>query len=72
MTTVCPRSKDPFYVVTYSIKWVTTSWTDGICVQFLRIYEKTGQDRALKRNSGNTGLPEFWVKTLIAIGSFLL
>ena len=27
--TVCPRSSDPFYVVTYHIKWVTTSWTDG-------------------------------------------
>ena len=28
--TVCPRSSDPFYIVTYYIKWVTTSWTDGI------------------------------------------
>ena len=40
--TVCPRSIDPFYLVTYCIKWVTTinkitilsmvttSWTDGI------------------------------------------
>ena len=28
--TVCPRSNDPFYIVTYYIKWVTTSWTDGI------------------------------------------
>ena len=27
---VCPRSSDPFYVVTYYLKWVTTSWTDGI------------------------------------------
>ena len=25
--TVCPRSSDPFYVVTHYIKWVTTSWT---------------------------------------------
>ena len=24
---VCPRSSDPFYVVTYYIKWVTTFWT---------------------------------------------
>ena len=22
-------SSDPFYIVTYYIKWVTTSWTDG-------------------------------------------
>ena len=28
--TVCPRSSDPFYVVTYYIKWVTTSWTHSI------------------------------------------
>ena len=28
--TVCPRSSDPFAIVTYSIKYVTTSWTDGI------------------------------------------
>ena len=28
-TTVCPRSSDPFYIVTY-IKWLTTSWTDNI------------------------------------------
>ena len=25
-TTVCPRSSDPFYIVSYYIKWVTTSW----------------------------------------------
>ena len=25
--TVCPRSSDPFYIVIYYIKWVTTSWT---------------------------------------------
>ena len=25
--TVCPRISDPFYVVLYYIKWVTTSWT---------------------------------------------
>ena len=29
-TTVCPRSSDPFCIVTYYIKWVTTSWTDGV------------------------------------------
>ena len=28
--TVCPRSSDPFYVVFNYIKWVTTSWTDGM------------------------------------------
>jgi len=25
--TVCPRSCDPFHIVSYFIEWVTTSWT---------------------------------------------
>ena len=30
--TVCPRSSYPFYKVTYYIRWITNSWTDGnIC-----------------------------------------
>ena len=29
LNTVCPRSSDPFYIVIYYIKWVTTSWTIG-------------------------------------------
>ena len=28
--TVCPGSSDPFYILTYYIKWVTTSWTHSI------------------------------------------
>ena len=28
--TICLRSLDPIYIVTYYIKWVTTSWTDSI------------------------------------------
>ena len=28
--TVCPRSSDPIYIVSYYIKWVTTSWTYSI------------------------------------------
>ena len=27
VNTVCPGSSVPFYIVTYCIKWVTTSWT---------------------------------------------
>ena len=26
---MCPRSSNPFYIVSYYIKWVTTSWTHG-------------------------------------------
>ena len=28
-STTCPRNSDPFYIVTYTIKWVTTSWTQS-------------------------------------------
>ena len=28
--TMCTRSSYQFFIVTYCIKWVTTSWTDGI------------------------------------------
>ena len=31
---MCPGSSDPFYVVTYYIKWVTTSWTYGITMNY--------------------------------------
>ena len=30
---VCTRSSDPFYVVFYYIKWVTTTWTYSISRQ---------------------------------------
>ena len=29
LNSVCPRSSDPFSIVTFYIKWVTTSWKDG-------------------------------------------
>ena len=28
--TICPGSSDPFYIVSYYIKWVTSSWTHSI------------------------------------------
>ena len=36
--TVCPRSRDSFYIVTYYIKWVTTSWTDGMYGLWSRLF----------------------------------
>ena len=30
---MCPGSGDPFYIVSYHIKWVTTSWTHSIYIQ---------------------------------------
>ena len=31
--TICPASSDPFYIVSYYIKWVTTSWTHSMYFQ---------------------------------------
>ena len=28
--TIRPKSSDPFYIVTYYINWVTTSWTHSM------------------------------------------
>ena len=36
-------SSDPFYVVSYYIKWVTTSWTYGT-IDFLRSERKVSQN----------------------------
>ena len=39
--TVCPSSSDPFYIVSYYIKWVTTSWTHSISLCHLKICSLT-------------------------------
>ena len=31
------RSSDPFHIVAYYIKWVTTSWTDGTLVTHINV-----------------------------------
>ena len=33
--TACPLSSDPFYIVSYYTKWVSTSWTysNSFCIQ---------------------------------------
>ena len=36
--TVCPRSSDPFYIVTYYIKWGPTSWRDVSCTSKLNLF----------------------------------
>ena len=35
LTTICPRSSRPFYIISYYIKWVTTSWKHGKKPSFL-------------------------------------
>ena len=34
VVTLCPGSSDPFYKVTYYIKWVITSWTHSTLAAF--------------------------------------
>ena len=46
LRTVCPRSRYPFYMISYNIKWVTTSWKQSkkmenihpLCPYILYIY----------------------------------
>ena len=37
--TICPRSSDPFYIVSYYIKWVITSWTHSRGSPVLKIWK---------------------------------
>ena len=38
LRTICPRSSDQFYVLSYYIKWVTTFWTDGTMSPYFLFY----------------------------------
>ena len=39
LDTVCPRSGNPFYIATYYMKWVTTSWTySTVCPESLAYF----------------------------------
>ena len=47
--TVCPISSYPFYILSYNIKWVTTSWTHSMSkkawpISYGNILYKTSQD----------------------------
>ena len=48
-STVCPGSSDPFYIVTYNIKWVTTSWTHSREKDLSTYYCYVHQERGVKR-----------------------
>ena len=42
---MCSRSSDPFYVLTYYIQWVTTSWTHSIRVLIQMAYGDINKDK---------------------------
>ena len=48
--TVCPRSSDLFYIVTYYIKQVTTSWTYSIITRDTLTY-CGGKNRKRKKDN---------------------
>ena len=41
--TICPGSSDPFYIVTYYIKFITTSWTQSINKLYIQIQSYPAQ-----------------------------
>ena len=36
--TVCPGRSDPFFIVSYYIKWVTTSWTHSVLYEQVVVF----------------------------------
>ena len=71
--TVCPESSDPFYKVTYYIKWVTTSWTyciplSSVQVDILaRLLYLEGLDINKCGVQGNTALMYAAIQVIINI-----
>ena len=51
LDTVCPRSSDQFYIVSYYIKLVATSWTNGFSGDFAPTFICFGSEHGLKMNS---------------------
>ena len=55
--TICPGSSDPFYIVTYYMKLVTTSWTHSISfsyillliIRFLSLLTNKNKDNQTKK-----------------------
>ena len=41
--TICSRSSYPFCIVTYFIKWATTSWTYSTCAQISELLFNIGK-----------------------------
>ena len=54
--TVFPRSSDQFCIVNYSIKWVTTTWTDGRMINnvFFLLHKSAFNSINLKKIMGVT------------------
>ena len=46
---MCPRSSDSFYIVSYYINWITTSWTHSICGLSGKTMGAGGKGRATKK-----------------------
>ena len=55
----CMSKKYPFYIVTYCIKWVTTSWTEGTTLLYPGILTPKGRCtlRSPRRRSNCTNCP---------------
>ena len=60
--TVCPRSSDPFYVVTYYIKWVATSWTYSMFINFLVVTRKESMLSSIHSNALKWSTQLIWAE----------
>ena len=49
--TICPRSSNPFYLVTYNVKWVTTSWTNSIVLILSLSFKNTPHCSSLQHTN---------------------
>ena len=76
---MCPGSSDPFYVATYYIKWVTTSWTYSIFNLFdlytlqltefrLHLIDTSGEQGRMKGEGGLAPLPPYLLSVEGAMG----
>ena len=65
LVTVCPGSSGPFYLVSYYIKWVTTSWTYcSYLFNWSRLIEQTVASYMTNLRNGQDFLAYYILNTL--------
>ena len=52
---MCPRSSGPFHIVSYHIKWLTTSWTNSI-YKGATLVQKGGEEEKVREELGAQGV----------------
>ena len=70
LCTVCPRSSHPFHIVSYYMKWVTTSWTYSIYKQGHSVY-KPAQNLLTKNIQKKKYVPLYSIRVKSGLPSAL-